>query len=198
MTFQDCLSFSPFEVIWQRLEVLYPDDKGHKGAYEKVYNNMLEIEPVHSDYRIRIDHVEKDEYSYWDVHGVNNTRHCDIPKDEGGLPVEHPCANELVTYAIEYQPRNKWAGMVIDGDTVCNMATIDIAVHCLWEMTFAGFEENDVQRQMKDIKERAEESKNANMDDYVEVSEGVMCHKDMVERMQRIFDLVEGGDDEGE
>lgn len=187
MTFQECLSFSPFEVIWQHMSVLYPDDKGHKDAYEKVYNNMLEIESEVSEYRIRVEYETYGDYSQWTVSGVNDTRFKDIPENEGGLSKDHPRADELVKYAIQYQSRAEWAGMVIDSATVCEVSTLDIAVHCLWEMTFAGFEEDDVQRQLEEIQKRADESKNFNSDDYVEIREGVFCHKDMVEEMTLLF-----------
>ena len=198
MTFQECLGFSPFEIIWQRMYVLYPEEKGAKEAYEQVYNDLLSIEPVKTDMRIRVDFVEEEDkdFSHWEIYGVNNARHQDIPKEEGGVDADHEAADRLVHYAIEFRPRSEWAGMMIDSATVCEMATIDIAIHCLWEMTFMGFEEDSVQRELDVLKERSEAVKNKNMDDYVEVREGVMCHKDMVERMQAIFDFAEGEDTE--
>ena len=189
MTFQECLSFSPFEVVWQHMCALYPDDKGHKDAYEKVYNNMLEIEPESSEFRIFIEYEEDNDI--WSVYGVNDNCFKDIPVDEGGLSEDHKSANEIVKYAIEYESRKKWAGMVIDSATVCEMSTLGIAVHCLWEMTIAGFEEDDVQSQMEEIKRRVDEVKNIDHDDYVEVREGVFCHKNMAEKMEELFNIAE-------
>jgi len=192
MTFQECLGCSPFEIIWQRMNVLYPDEKGIREGYEKVYNDILAIKPIKNNMRIRIDYIDdKDDlfnsHPYWDVHGVDDKRLCDIPVNEGGVSEDHEKSEQLITYAIEYEPRAKWAGMVIDVSTACNMPTVDISVHGLWEMTFAGFDEPDVKLQLNEIKERVDEVQKVNKDDLVEVREGVFCHKDSVEKMEKLF-----------
>jgi len=187
MTFQECLSFSPFEIIWQQLSSVYPDDKGHKEAYREVYDNILSIAPVKSKYRVRIDFVE--EFAEWHVYGVDDSKLCDIPKDEGGVDENHPKANELIQYAIEYESRAEWAGMLIDSATTCEHSTLDIAVHCLWEMTFAGFKEDAVIRQKEKIKESVKSIKD-NPEDFVEVKDGVFCHKDMVDTMRDFLDSM--------
>ena len=89
MKFQDCLRVNPFEIIWQRMQVLYPDDKGLKEAYQKVYTSMLEIEPISTDMRLCIEEVKDDEQAYWDVHGVDDTRQKDISLNEGGVSEDH-------------------------------------------------------------------------------------------------------------
>lgn len=195
MTFQECLSLSPFEILWQRMCVIYPEDKGHKESYEKVYQDILNITPVESEYRISIEFVNEEQSlggnEYWAVSGVNDTCFKDIPESEGGVPEDHEAANKQVRYAIEFEPRAKWAGMVIDAVTVCEMPTIDIAVHCLWEMTFMGFEEGKVTEQAEIIKKRADDAKDMNSEDYVEVFDGVFCHKDAVDNFKKMFEEMD-------
>jgi len=184
MTFQQCLSFSPFEIIWQQLSYVYPIDSNHKESYQKVYDEMLSITPVNSEYKIKVDFI--DQYNEWHVYGINGTRLKDIPLDEGGVSEDHPKANELIQYAIEFNSRAEWAGMKIDSFTSSELSTLEIAVHCLWEMTFAGFDEDDVNKQKKLIEDRTKSIKD-NPDDLVEVKEGIFCHKDMVDTMKEML-----------
>lgn len=191
MTFQECLGLYPFVMVWQRMEVLYPDEKGAYEDYEKVHDHMVELIPESSEMRISIKHIDDKEShsdnSYWDVHGLDGKVLSDIPTNEGGVPADHQHANREITYAIEFISRNKWAGMVIDDETICNVSTIDIAVHGLWEMTFTGFGEDSASRELETIKERADKAKDINNEDFIEIADGIFCHKDTAEAMKKLL-----------
>jgi hypothetical protein len=195
MTLQECLSFSPFEIVWQYMSVLHPDYIELRDMYEAVYNDINAIEAEQSEYSICIDKIEsKTEPTRWEVFGVNGTRNKDIPEEEGGVSAEHPHADRLVPYSLMYQSRAKWAGMKIDSFTVCEMPTIDIAAQCLKEMTSIGFDEESVEESKNELSSRVEESAYIEKSDYVEITDGVFCHKDKVDIMKRLLALTEGED----
>jgi hypothetical protein len=50
--------------------------------------------------------------------------------------------------AIEFVAWNEWLGMEIDKKSLTNFTELEIIAHCLNEMTFAGFEQDDIQAQM--------------------------------------------------
>ena len=60
-------------------------------------------------------------------------------------------ANSEVEYAIELSDWEEWLGMEIDGETAQNYSTSEIAAHCLWEMTFFGYDKTAVQEQRDEL-----------------------------------------------
>jgi len=49
------------------------------------------------------------------------------------------------SYAIEFRPWAEWLDMDIDEETLSNYLESEIIVHCIWEMTFCGYDNDDVQ-----------------------------------------------------
>lgn len=62
-----------------------------------------------------------------------------------------------VKWALEYQPWDEWLGMEIEERTLEVFAPADVAAHCLWEMTFAGFDEETIRALVRELYARGEE-----------------------------------------
>ena len=128
---------------------LYPGEKKSVSAYEQVFNDLKLMEPVAGDVSIVLSN-ENDDFdnsSYVDVSGRENN------------PKENP--NELTdSLAIEFTPWNEWLGMDIEKNILQDFTELEIIVHCLYEMTFMGFDEEEIQAEMDKLNSISDEYKN--------------------------------------
>jgi len=128
---------------------LYPNEKKNISAYEQIFNDLKFMEPVAGDISIVLsnEHDDFDKSEYVDVSGRENN-----PKEN---------SNELTdSLAIEFTPWNEWLGMDIDKDTLQDFTELEIIAHCLYEMTFIGFEEEEIQEKMSNMKREMEDYNN--------------------------------------
>lgn len=125
--------------IVDRLIELYPDQKRSAPGYRKVLKNLRSMTPVKRDeMKIDVYHVKDDLdpeniYEYESVSGV--------------------IEGEDISYAIEYTPWDEWLGFEFTEDSLKNYPEVDIIAHCLWEMTWSGFEEEQIQEKMSSLME---------------------------------------------
>lgn len=66
-------------------------------------------------------------------------------------------ANAETNFSITFHPWEKWLGMQIDGSTLEKFTASHIAAHCIWDMTFHGFEQWQIQETLYELKRRIEE-----------------------------------------
>ncbi len=66
----------------------------------------------------------------------------------------------MESYAIEFVPWKEWLGMTINKDTLVEFNELEIISHCLYEMTFVGYNEEEIQEQFSAINDSMEEYKN--------------------------------------
>lgn len=122
---------------------LYPEAKKDIDDYKAVFEQLAMMQHEEIDMSIIISLV-KDEYEeYVDVSGLHNN-----PKT----------AEEKYSVGIEFIPWRKWLSMDINKESLDDFLELEIIVHCLYEMTFVGFSEEDIHkvlnRSEKSIKER--------------------------------------------
>jgi len=132
-------------ILWQ----LYPDEKKNASAYKKVFSTLQLTEPVSGNISVvlSIEHDSFDESEYIDVSGRYNK-----PEDS---------INELTNaLAIEFTPWNEWLGMNIDENTLQHFTELEIIAHCLYEMTFIGFDEEEIQSELDKLNNVADEFRN--------------------------------------
>lgn len=121
----------------------YPDQKKSLPAYEEVYQKLLVMSPEESDLSIELEYQtdDFDGKNYMSVAGKYNN-----PKNE----------EETFSQAIEFEPWRKWLGMNITEDTITNFSELEIIAHCLFEMTFVGFEEEVIQEELNKLEQEME------------------------------------------
>lgn len=100
-----------------------------------------------SDISIDIAH-QKDDFDgeeYVDVSGKYKN-----PKNE----------DEKFSQAIEFTTWSEWLGMEVSQESLLHFSELEIISHCLFEMTFVGFEEEETQKELNRIEEITEDFKN--------------------------------------
>ena len=122
-----------FKSVKKRLLELYPDQKKNIDGYEKVFETLKKLKLKKDTFKISLSICkEKGEKEWVKVSGLS-------PKEKD------------LTYAIEFTPWNRWLGMEIEKKTLKMFPEIDIICHCLWEMTWMGFTEKKIQKEIKSL-----------------------------------------------
>ena len=172
MKFTDLIKTNSWLSIEIVLLQLYADEKKNISAYEQIFNDLQLMEAVACGISIVVSNEQDafDESEYVNVSGRENN------------PNEDP--NKLTdSLAIEFTPWNEWLGMDIDKATLQDFTELEIIAHCLYEMTFIGFEEEEIQAEMDKLKGIADEYKN-------------MSEEEKKENTKSLDDLLEGLDED--
>lgn len=126
---------------------LYPDEEKNISGYKKVFEELLFMHPEDSEISIVVAH-QKDDYDGEEY--VNVSGKYANPKSE----------EEEFSQAIEFTPWNKWLGIEISQESLQHFSELEIISHCLYEMTFVGFEEEEIQKELNSLEKSIEEYKN--------------------------------------
>ena len=147
LTFKDILDRYEFEDIENVFFDLYGDHfKTNAVGYEEVFECLKEMDTiVTTPYLLDIDHVKEEEY-------FEDYEHVSAISLEDGL-----------NYAIGFMPWNEWLGMRLNPQVLEKYSEEEIISHCLWEMTFYGYDEDtrnnvlsDIEGSVKDLKREFE------------------------------------------
>ena len=140
MQFKDLIIKYNFKDIKKRLIEIYPDQKKCLRGYKDVFEILKKKRNKQSELSISLSLVKEKEGDPWvNISGI-----------EKGEPYG---------FAIEFTPWAEWLGMNIDVKTLKLFSKVDIVCHALWEMTFVGWEEEDVSGFMKEMQKRVKEVK---------------------------------------
>lgn len=132
---------------------LYPDQEKGIKAYKKVFHKLREMTPNESDIQIVLEQCfdeETNEESYVDVSG------------------QKPVAdnfNVTESLGIEFVPWSEWLGMSIYPGALKEFSELEIISHCLYEMTFFGFDEEKIQEQISSWENTIDDYKNKSEDE---------------------------------
>ena len=96
-------------------------------AHLKVFDELRSLQPV-DDETTKI-HIEVKPGEYAAVYGIT-------PGDDK-------------RWAIQFERWENWLGMEIEESTRKRLSPVEIVAHCLWEMTFEGFEQEKIQATMQ-------------------------------------------------
>lgn len=147
-TLKDFIMNVSFEDVAQVLQKEYPKDwkgAGDGEGFEMVFNKLKEMEPVYREdgMMIEIKHVvQKFEGEVEEFDSV------------GGVD------NDGKRWGLDFTPWAEWLGMGIYEDTTQKYSPEEIVAHCLWEMTFYGYYEQDIQQKADDLRKVKEEIEN--------------------------------------
>ena len=143
MILKDLVKEISFKEVKKRFSELYPEHKRSLPGYEKVYNLLLKKRVTKSTTIIDIDWVEDEDSDgggYWDIHGKE-------PNDD-------------TRWALDFSTFSRWLGFTIGPELPTREDKVTLLCHILWEMTFHGFSDKEIQkivrqmkRSMKQIKE---------------------------------------------
>ena len=128
---------------------LYPDQVESLEGYEEVYQTLQTISPTQSNMQIIIENLA-DQFTgehYVDVSGKID------PQKEGFSGSIEPVEDNDFTYAIEFVDWSEWLEMEIEAGTEARFTDLEIIAHCLWEMTFVGYNREEIREKFEEIKQ---------------------------------------------
>lgn len=144
MTYKQLLQTTTWPTISSIFLELYPHAKIDMAEYETVFGKLLLMNPEETDMSIVISREKDDDEEYIEVSGLYNH-----PKNE----------EEHYSQGIEFTPWCKWLGMDISTESLADFSELEIIVHCLYEMTYVGFEEEAIQKVIKRLEKDKEDYK---------------------------------------
>jgi len=151
MKFKDLIDSNNWLSVKLILTELYPDQEKMLNEYENVFQLLKLLQPVDSDMSIVLTEREDDfddenePSTYIDVSGIKKQ------KEENSI---------ADSYALEFVEWKKWLGMDFVSETTDNFTELEIIAHCLYEMTFISFDENEIKQQLETLDQQVEEYKN--------------------------------------
>ncbi len=147
MIFKELIASNTWLSIETILLKLYPDEVKNLSGYQEVFEKLLLMNAEDSTLEIVVEH-QKDDFDGEEYVNVSGSyKH---PKTE----------EEKFSQAIEFTPWIEWLGMEISKESLLNFSELEIIAHCLFEMTFVGFEEEDIQDELNKMEKSIEEYKN--------------------------------------
>lgn len=103
----------------------------------------------------------KEEFPYWSIHGqngqLNSSDEMSVEwiknKREDGTVTKEDEAflNQPISYALEFKSWSKWLSMTVDDKSLSECGESNFIAHCLWEMTFCGFEERQINNKKRSL-----------------------------------------------
>ena len=125
---------------------LYPDQQVCIDAYEKIFSVLQKMDAQYCGMRIVLRDFDGDLYNkaFTDVSGQNEQ-----DGDE----------DNATNYAIEFTSWPEWLGMNISENSLKEYNELEIISHCLYEMTFVGYNEEEIQSYLSSVEGRLDEFK---------------------------------------
>ncbi|MCZ4319045.1 hypothetical protein O4H26_08590 [Aequorivita viscosa] len=131
MTLKELIQNYSWPSIYSKFLEIYPEAEkglqGYKTVFEKLSN--MKAEPIDMAIAITKEKDMIDGDYFIDVVGKYNNP---------------TTPEEKYPQGIEFLPWRQWLGMNIDKNSLMNFSEQEIIVHCLYEMTFEGFNEDEI------------------------------------------------------
>jgi len=130
---------------------LYPDQEKMVEDYRNVFEKLKFLEPEEYDMSIVLTEYDCDSDDDSEVRTY---------VDVSGRKKEEDPNSITDSYAIEFVEWERWLGMDLAPETTKDFSDLEIIAHCLYEMTFIGYDEKEIKDQFDTINNRVEEYKN--------------------------------------
>lgn len=133
-TLKDLVLLTPFDKVWEKIALHYPNriEEDIRVLYKKLH--IIDLKDNHSNVFIYINTFENDEPVFQSSFDENNKN---LYFDVSGRDDEH------IGYSLVGSNFNEWLNFYIDSDTLNSMSVESILAHCLWEMTYFGYDNFD-------------------------------------------------------
>ena len=130
---------------------LYPDQEKMLDDYRNVFEKLKFLEPEEYDMSIVMTENDCDMDDESEARTYVNVAGRKREKDPNSL---------TDSYAIDYVEWEKWLRTDFAPETTKNFSDLEIIAHCLYEMTFINYNEEEIKEQFDTINDRVEEYKN--------------------------------------
>lgn len=147
----------PLRDIIMKSDKCGPDDFT-LAPFEGVFNELRRLKPEPSDGILHIEHYhEEHDMSEYPGYADPETGDKVWVEDYEDVFAVYPSEHQAEHYALEFTPWEQWLGLELDRLTLDTYAPGQVLAYCLWEMTFYGFTQTEVQAKLEslvDAKER--------------------------------------------
>ena len=152
LLFRHLIKKYSFKDITDRFVELYTEQVDSLEGYEHTYNSLLKKKKYkRTDMEICINFVidqhDVERGGYWDVCGKDLNQ---INKKGN-------------RWALDFCNHSEWLNFEISKKLLLNMKEVDIICHCLWEMTFMGFDEKDIRKEKRKLDKLCKEAKDSTL-----------------------------------
>ena len=151
MIFNDLIKSHSWLSIEMTLLNLYPDQEDLIEEYRRVFNKLQVLKSDNSEMLIVLTEYESD------TTDGNQTSLTYVDVSGRKLFAEINSISE--SYAIEFVIWEEWLGMELAPETLEKFSELEIIAHCLFEMTFCGYEQEEIQEQLNSINNIVDEYK---------------------------------------
>jgi len=164
-TLKDLIIAVDWSDLLQTFCSLYPEEEknieGYKNVFEYIKAHDSEQSEKHM--RILIDYVATDDITkealplneqYYHVNGKNGELYKDDPVF---IKQNDPVGEQEMSWGLELSSLEQWGGYLIDKETLNKYHASDIICHCLYEMTFFGFNNDTILEYKNGLKSQQEE-----------------------------------------
>jgi hypothetical protein len=137
MILKELIEKYEWNCLEKRMEELYPRMKEDLSKFENVIKTLRKIEEQKPEENITIivedfsKEVEGEVRTWFEVTGFD-------PENE-------------YYYGISMMPWEKWLGMEINPDSIKKYSLEDLLVHILWEMTYYGFTQEEIEKMKEQL-----------------------------------------------
>jgi hypothetical protein len=143
MTLKELLRGLVYDRILDEIEAAYPDATGSREGHAEVLKTLFTMEPAESaEMAIIIAREPADppmsDEPWWHVFGRKD--------------------GEATRWGLDFTPWAEWLAMEVRVEN-CDLTPEQIAAHCLWEMTFHGYVEEEVLERGAALKEECDKTK---------------------------------------
>lgn len=159
MTFKELIQKNTWETLATPFLEIYPEAEENMQGYKMVFEKLKTMNPKETNMWLVLKKETSGEETYVDVAGLH--KH---PKTE----------EEKYAQGIEFLSWYNWLDLDIQKETLQTFSEQEILVHCLYEMTYVGFSEEQIQERVKKINQNREEEEPMTEEDYEETRKAVM------------------------
>lgn len=161
MTLAELIAQTTWPEVRAALQWNYDDAKESIGGYRKVFTELKRLTPASSDMRLIVRKSTQTvigEPAQLEVVGHNGTLNSEL-RDFQYLKanVDEEYAHAEVDYSLSFQPWEEWLASEIDEVTQSSFTGPEIVAHCIWDMTFHGFEQVAIQEELAELNRRVDE-----------------------------------------
>jgi hypothetical protein len=150
---------TPWQAIQPCLQSQYPNSDSHN--FEQHYSNLPNLEPQATKTRLVLEKVIEDGETFVDVSGKDGTRHSDSEEYQMYSESEkNSLGNQEIRFGLSFTAWEEWIAMDIDPSSYSSLSEAEIITHCLWEMTYHGFNQSDIQANLEDMKRQSQNIQN--------------------------------------
>ncbi len=161
MRLKELLLSADWDEVKRSLLRSYSDSRRTVDKLQRVFERLLSLDGRDTKMRLCFATVLSegiDEEPYVEVFGKDATLNRELP--EFRFFSETPrrdFTNQETSFALELVPWEEWLGMELDPSTSQEHSDSDLIAHCLWEMTFFGFDQETIEKQREEIDRQVKE-----------------------------------------